>query len=309
MASSLNLPLSVVLALIVAFLNTVGYYFQKKGQNEIEDGLPLIKYLITAIKTPKWLFGFIVAISSMPLYIYTLSIGHISITQPLANTGIIFLVIFGIKFLGEKVGKLELIGLVMLLSGIFLISFLLPQPKEVYTLVSLELMIFYGIIAGILGACVLAILLKKKAIGFSLLAGMSMGTAATLVKIISVLIKEKGYDSFSILNIDLDIKLLTGILGGEYFFISAIFYLAVVLILIQMVGLILSFKAGTLTFVIPIEMGSSFILPVFAGFFIFHEPSNPYLIIGIIISLIGSLILTKVQASIETKLKKEKELV
>lgn len=306
MASSLNLPLSVGLALIVAFLNIVGYYFQKKGQNEIEEDLPFIKYLIAAIKTPKWLFGFIVAISSMPLYIYTVSIGHISITQPLANTGIIFLVIFGVKFLGEKVGKLELIGLVLLLSGIFLISFMLPPPKEAYILVQTELAAFYGIVGGVLGACIITILLKKKAIGYSLLAGMSMGTASTLIKVISIMIKEKGYDSFSILNIDLDIKLLTGIFGGEYFMVSVLFYMAVILILIQIVGLFLSFKAGKLSFVIPIEMGSSFILPVFAGFFIFHEPANPALIIGIIASLIGALILTKVQASIETKLKKEK---
>jgi hypothetical protein len=52
-------------------------------------------------------------------------------------------------------------------------------------------------------------------------------------------------------------------------------------------------------------MGTSFILPVFVGFFLFLEPALPTLIIGIGACLVGALILSKVQAEMEEKLAKK----
>ncbi|MHA1997724.1 MAG: hypothetical protein ACTSU9_06360 [Promethearchaeota archaeon] len=304
----MNLPLSIALSLVVTFLNTTGYYLQKKGQNEIEPGLPIIKYFITAIKTPKWLIGFIVALLSMPVYIYAISIGHLSITQPLANTGIIFLVLMGIKYLKEQVGKFELVAVISLVAGIFLVSFAMPPPKETYTLVDAEILTFFITVACLIAGCIVAIFLKKKAIGFSILSGVCMGIAASSIKIISILISDLGYDSFSLLDIDFDMKLLLGVFGGSsnpFFIASLMFYVTIMFIGAQIVTLSLALKDGKLSFVMPVEMGTSFILPVFAGFFLFHEPANVLLVIGIVVALAGALLLTKVQASMQEKIEKE----
>nr|MDO8118811.1 hypothetical protein [Candidatus Sigynarchaeota archaeon] len=160
-----NIPLSIVVALAVAFMNSTGYYFQKSGQNLIESGLPVVKYFIKALKTPKWLLGIGLNLASMPLYIFALSIGHISITQPLANTGIILLVIIGMRYLKESMGRNEIISVAMLVGGVFLIAFSMPEPVGTYTLVAEEVITFCIIVACMFGGCIVLILLKKKAIG------------------------------------------------------------------------------------------------------------------------------------------------
>ncbi|MHA1794449.1 MAG: hypothetical protein ACTSVI_17570 [Promethearchaeota archaeon] len=299
----MNLPLSIILSLLVALMNTVGYYLQKLGQNEIKDGLPFIKYLLTAIKKPKWLTGFIIAIGSMPVYIYALSIGHISITQPLANTGIIILVLVGIKYLKETFSKIEVVGVLSLLLGIITVSVSLPAPKENYTIIQAELIFFIMIIGIIMAGCVFLVMFKSKAIGFALISGISMGLAATFIKIIAIQITSLGYHEFSLLNISLVINLLTGIFGGQFFMPSIFLYGVIALIFVQMLTLVLAFKSGKLTFVIPVEMGTSFILPVIAGFLLFHEPASLMLVVGLTCAAIGSLLLTKTQSKVEAYLK------
>ncbi|MBD3188009.1 hypothetical protein GF325_14325 [Candidatus Bathyarchaeota archaeon] len=298
----MNLPISIVLSLLVALLNTVGYYLQKKGQNQIEGDLPFLKYIITAVKTPTWLVGFIIALASMPIYIYAISIGHLSITQPIANTGIIFLVVIGIKYLKEKLGTIEITGIVMLVTGIFLVSLALPEPKETYNLIDTEIAAFFITFLALAGACIIGVFLGKKALGYSILSGICMGGAATVVKLISIQITDLGYDEFSLLDFELDWQLLTGIFGGEFFVPSILLYLTIILIASQLLTLAIAFKHGNLTYVIPLEMGTSFILPVFTGFFLFHEPATIFLVISICVALTGALLLSRMQVAMEASL-------
>ncbi len=297
-----NLPLSIVVSIAVAFMNSTGYYFQKSGQNQIESGLPVVKYWIAAIKTPKWLLGMALNLGTMPLYIFALSIGHISITQPLANTGIILLVIIGMRVLKESMGRNEIISVAILIGGMFLIAFSMPEPVGAYTLVQAEVVAFAVIAACLFGGCVALILLRKKAIGFALFSGIAMGVAASTIKIISILISDLGYPSFSLLDFGLDMNLIFGILGGEFQLVSMLFYLVVLLILSYFVTLVFAFKHGKLTLVGPLQMGMSFILPVFTGFLLFHEPVNALLVPGIAMCLLGALMLSQYQARLEARI-------
>lgn len=295
----MNIPLSIILALLVAFMNAAGFYLQKKGQNKIPGDLTLVRYVIAAVKTPAWLAGIALNLATMPIYIFAISIGHISITQPLANTGIVLLVIIGLKYLKETIGKVEIGGLVLLVSGIFLVALSSPEPLVTYTLVPAEIITFYIIVLALMGGCIVALLLGKKAIGFALLSGLAMGLAASTIKVISVMIKDLGYPSFNVLDIQFDIALLLGIFGGELQLVSFLFYATVGLIVLNLGALMLAFKHGKLTFVTPVQMGTSFILPVIGGFLAFHEPANAALVVGIAICLAGALVLTKVQAALE----------
>ncbi|NMC06101.1 MAG: hypothetical protein GYA24_12870 [Candidatus Lokiarchaeota archaeon] len=298
-----NIPLSIVLALVTALCNGVGFYLQKKGQNEIRaEGLSLVKYLLVAARNWRWLVGFALAVLHIPLYVYALNIGMITITQPLANTGIVFIVLLGMKFLGEKLSKVELASLCMLVAGIFIIAF---TPTSSFTPPATnQLVEGLGILAIIMGgayaACILLVLLRKKAIGLAFIAGLSMGLAAILIRLLSILIAPADF-----LDIGNDIHIALGIFRGELVLESLVLYGAILFLLMYFVGVILALRAGKLTFVIPVEMGTSFILPVFVGFFLFMEPALPTLVAGIILCITGSLVLSKVQAGMEEKLAKK----
>ncbi len=301
-----NIPLSIVLALITALTNGVGFYLQKKGQTEIRtEGLSFIKYILTAARNWKWLVGFALTVIHIPLYVYAINIGMLTITQPLANTGIAIIVLLGIKFLGEKLTKVELVGLCMLIAGIFVIAFtpivdyVVPSSSQIITglgYLAIVMAIAYA-------ACILLILMKKRAIGFAFIAGLSMGVAAILISALGRMLENASLGD--LLNLNLDIRLIFGILRNDLVTESSILYGAAIFLLIYFVTVILALKSGKLTFVIPVEMGTSFILPVFAGFFLFLEPALPSLIIGIVACLVGALILSKVQASVDEKLAKK----
>jgi drug/metabolite transporter (DMT)-like permease len=158
----MDIPLSIILSICVALMNTAAFYLQKRGQNEIEEGLPLIKYLFKAIKTPKWIIGLLLNLATYPIYIYAISIGYISITQPLANTGIILLVVIGFKYLKEVIGKQEIAGVIMLVGGIFLIAFSSPPSNITYNPLIGELLDFFIKIGTIFDIAVILILFKLK---------------------------------------------------------------------------------------------------------------------------------------------------
>jgi drug/metabolite transporter (DMT)-like permease len=295
-----NIPLSIVLALVTALANGVGFYLQKKGQTEIHtEGLSFIKYILTAARNWKWLVGFTLTVVHIPLYVYALNIGLITITQPLANTGIVFIVLLGMKFLGEKLSKVELAGLCMLIAGIFIIAF--TPTGDFAPPTDGQLVEGLGILAIIMGiayaACIALIFMKRKAISLAFIAGLSMGVAAILIRALSIMIEPADF-----LDLGNDIKVALGIFRGELMLESLLLYGALLFLLIYFVTVVLALRAGKLTFVIPVEMGTSFILPVFAGFFLFLEPAMPTLIIGIIACLVGALILSNVQAAMDEKL-------
>ncbi len=301
-----NIPLSIVLALVTAFTNGIGFYMQKKGQTEIRtEGLSFIKYLFTAARNWKWLVGFTLTVVHIPLYVYALNIGMLTITQPLANTGIIFIVLLGVKYLGERLSKIDLIGLCLLIVGIFVIAF--TPIVEYPHLSSSQIEAGLGYLAIVMviayAICTLLILMKKKAIGFAFIAGLSMGLAAILISALGRMLDNASLGE--LINLNLDIRLLLGIFRNDLVAESMVLYGAAIFLLLYFVTVIIALKSSKLTFVIPVEMGTSFILPVFVGFFLFFEPALPTLIIGITACLAGALILSKVQADVDEKLAKK----
>ncbi|HME54882.1 MAG TPA: EamA family transporter [Candidatus Lokiarchaeia archaeon] len=301
-----DLPLAIILSLITAFTNGIGFYLQKKGLSELNtQGLSFIKFLLAAAKNRKWLLGFIIIVIRIPLYVYALEIGPITVTQPLANTGIIIIVFIGMKYMHEKLGKVEIVGICLILAGICIISFTSPgsitnPPND---------QIFQGLfILGILMlvtyiGCIVLLVLKKKAIALSLVAGISMGIAAILIRTLAIMLSNGALGSF--LDIHLDIRIVLGILRNDLVIESIVAWGAVIFLILYFASSIPAVDSGKLTFVIPVWMGTSFILPVLAGYLIFVEPALPLPIIGICACFAGILMLSQAQASVERKIKQE----
>ena len=305
--ASYDLPLAIILSLITAVSNGFGFYLQKKGLSEMNtEGLSFIKFLLAVIKNKKWLIGFLCVVLRIPLYVYALTMGYLTITQPIANTGIIIIVFLGMKYLNEKLGKLEIIGVCLLIGGIFVIAFTptvyIANPSNAQLLQGLVVLGVIMVCA--YAACIVLFFMKKKAISLSFIAGISMGLAAILIRALSITFdNDKG---IGFLGLPVNMKVIFGIfLLNEFVVESVLAYGAALFLILYFASVIPAVNSGKLTFVIPVWMSISFILPVFAGFLIFMEPAIPVLVIGIIACLAGVLILSQVQASMETHFKQK----
>jgi len=299
-----DLPLAIVFSLITAISNGFGFYLQKKGLSEMNtEGFSFIKFLLAAIRNKKWLAGFLCVVIRIPLYVYALDIGYLTITQPIANTGIIIIVFLGMKYLHEKLGKREIIGVCLLIGGIFAIAFTPPvyidNPPNAQILQGLVILGVIMVCAYI--ACIVLLFMKKRAISLSFIAGLSMGLAAILIRALAITLQNPPINS-GFLDLHLDMRVVFGILHNDLVLESMLAWGAAIFLILYFASVIPAVNSGKLTFVIPVWMSISFILPVFAGFFIFMEPTIPVLVIGIIACLAGVLILSQVQAKMEAEL-------
>ncbi len=295
-----NIPLAIILTLIVAVMNSVGFVLQRKGQTLIPAKYSGLKLIIESIKTPTWLIGFLFVIGKMPLYIYSISIGSLSVIQPFNATAILFLVIFGILYLKETLSQWEIFGIIALTVGTLVIGFFYPpsalNPTADWGGATLFLLVCVGI-------CVLLLFIKHKNISMAFISGITMAMAVVFVKLISVNLES----GINLLDLTLDKQLVFGIIGSDVNIriVSAMFYGAVIAIIISLASLLFAFRAGKALLVAPIELVSSIIMPVFAGFWIFSESINIPLIFGIFLSLAGTILLSGVQVRLEEDIKKK----
>jgi len=293
-----NVPLAIVLTLIVAVMNAVGFVLQRKGQTLIPTKYKGIKLIIESIKTPIWVLGFLFVIGKMPLYIYSISIGSLSVIQPFNATAILFLVIFGIFYLKETLRRWEIVGIIALTVGTVVIGLFYPENVAVPVADAGGAILFLGVCVAL---CVGLLFLKQRDVSMAFISGITMAMAVVFVKLISV---NLGVD-INLLDFGLDKKLVLGIFDPDLNIkiVSAMFYGAIITIVLSLLTLLFAFRAGKALLVAPIELVSSIIMPVFAGFWIFAEIVNIPLLIGIILSLFGAVLLSGVQVRVEEDIK------
>ncbi|HMF33192.1 MAG TPA: DMT family transporter, partial [Candidatus Lokiarchaeia archaeon] len=301
-----NDTLAIYLTLIVSLMNAVGFCLQRKGQTLIPAKYSGFKLIIESIKTPLWLVGFLFVVGKMPLYIYSISIGDLSVVQPINATAILFIVIIGIFWLKETLSKWEITGMVAIVVGTIVIGLFYPVASVTVEIGQLwgSAAIFMVVCAV---ACVALLVIKQKEISMAFISGITMAIAVILVKLISFSLIGTPFTSVNLLSIDLDKKLLFGIIDPIpiYQTISWMFYGAILAIILSLLTLLFAFRAGKALFVAPIELISSILLPVFAGFWVFSETVNGPLILGILLSLAGALMLSGAQVRVEDAIKQK----
>lgn len=107
---------SILLVLVASVIGAVGAVFLKKGSQRLKFRFKsLIRnyYLISGFL----LYG----ISTIP-FILALKWGDLSIIYPSVATVYIWIAIFSIKFLGEKMNKWKWLGIALIIAGVTFIG-------------------------------------------------------------------------------------------------------------------------------------------------------------------------------------------
>ena len=286
--------IGIFFAIFSGILSNFASVIQKKIIKEIPKDEKIMKILV---KKPLWWISIIIGIviGTIFLFIAQLFIGPILIPGLLAF-GLIILTIGSIKINGEKLKKEEIIGIITMIVGIFFIGF-----SELFINVSstdildigfiTRISIFTGLLL-IIG--VLCELFQRKIIKFK---GILLITTSGLLFSINILWMSILMTVISHFYSGIDVK-------GEMIY----FIIAVVMIpLITLVSLIKSqqaFKYGQASYLIPIQQVPFQIIPIFIYFLVFllipkNYLSIVYMIIGISLILISSILLVKRQTQMQ----------
>ena len=108
---------AVVLMIVATLVGAIGSLYLKKGSGKFTlnpfqqlKNLPLV-------------LGLFLSIISVVMYLFVLRIDKLSIIYPLTAFTYIWIAIFSVVFLGEKMNKNKVIGIALIILGIFLATY------------------------------------------------------------------------------------------------------------------------------------------------------------------------------------------
>lgn len=238
-----------------------------------------------SLYNPLWLFGFAIGLIGWIFYFQAVARMDVSFVQPMINFSVVIALFISVFILHEKLSRTETTGVLFILVG----GFFLFRGGAVTASADMHLQRLFSFILVSFAACgILAFILLRvhtivlKEVFIALLSGGLKGIAAVLVKTTTVLVVQQihSYNIFSfstwreqLLNFPFWLMVATNAAGYG---------------LMQF-----AFSFGRASVIVPVETMASFLLPVFAGIFVFSEDITPNRIIGMMIISSGVLVLLR----------------
>ena len=286
--------LGVFLAILSGSINNIGLVFQKKVVNEVP---PEAKFFRSLVKKPLWITGLLMelAIGSVFFMIAQIYIGP-ALIPGLMAFGLIFLAIGSVKIVGETLKKEEIIGIVIMITAIFLLGLSeLSIDIVSINILAIDLVLNMTIFTVILflGSFICEILQRK------------------VEKLKGILLAISSGFQFSLTNFWIAplLAIIAHVFGGNanlgeiFLFIAC----AVILIAASIIGIMKiqqSFQVANASRMIPIQQVPIQITPVIAYFFVFMLIPPTifpiiYVISGVSLILLSSFLLAQRQAQLE----------
>ncbi|MCP4760305.1 MAG: hypothetical protein GY870_00895 [archaeon] len=284
--------LGIAFAIIGGAINNLGQIFQKMAINKYPQEEREEKgFMKKLMKNPLWLLGIILMMAVGAVF-YILAQGSIggTLVPGLTASGMIVLVIGSIYLIKEKLSKIEIFGIILMIVGIACVGgsgLVIPEDISYYLLPDFQLRM--GILTG--GLIVLWFVLRlignksknKKAIILSFAVGIPFAIGNMwLQPMINALMGLFGtYEELGFTLVEIIILfIISAIMGG----------------LIQVVGigqLQEAYKHGDASQVVPITQIIQQIVPIFLYFFVFYGEIviNPETIINkLVLIIIGAIL-------------------
>jgi drug/metabolite transporter (DMT)-like permease len=122
--------LAILLGLLAALLFAVGTVFMQKGTLEMPEGeAEKPGFLLKLARRPVWLLGIGADLVGYVAQAGALAVGRLVVVQPLLIATVVFALPLGVKFTGQRVGRREIVGAVLVTGGIALFV-ILNNPDE-----------------------------------------------------------------------------------------------------------------------------------------------------------------------------------
>ncbi len=294
--------LGIFLAISAGCTNNIGVLLQKKV---INDHLNEPEFLKSLIKSPLWVLGLLlqILIGGAIFYMFAQLFLGPALVPGLMSSGMIVLAIGSIKILNETLKKEEIIGILLMISGIVLISISqLSVEMSSYNVLDqgfiLRLSIFTCIYLSI--SSILMIFVKKIVKGKGVILALISGFIYSLTSV----------------WIGPMVTIITHLFGGILNFGDLMLFIPalIIIILATMYGIIFaqkSFKEGQANILSPLIGVPGQITPVMAFFLIFmltppYNLSIFFITLGLLVVITSTFLLVSRQVKLD-EIKKEIE--
>jgi drug/metabolite transporter (DMT)-like permease len=289
MSTPLETLLGILLALLAAAMFTFGALFQKKGVQDLPDiKMSDIKTMTPMLKSKIWVIGVIVGTAGGAPYILSQSYIGIGYTQLLLASGLILLAYMASRMLHEPLGKIEYSGIAVIVAGSICLG--LVQLQDISESLFLDAtfiknaIIFYIIFGSLIAVGLILYKITNWGVAKNLAinSGIWFGIGACSSQIGTL-----GLETWNLLIVAFGFGIL---LAGNT---------------IGTIVVNIAFQKGKAIMVIPLQAAGNYLIPVFAGLWLFQQTfkSGIWLWPAIILIMVGVLLLSRIQAEVETSMK------
>ncbi len=287
--------IGIIFAILAGIVVYIGVLIQKHVINKHSNDPKFIRSLV---KNPFWIIGLLLQIVLGGLVFYFIAIIFIgpALVPGLMSGGLIVLSLGSVKILNEKLGKEEIIGILLMISGVTLLG-LSELSLDVSTFNILDSGFIFRII-------VFSIVILSLAIVFEILhrkyaknKGIIMAIEAGLILSLNTVWASPGTTVVT--------HVVDGIIIEEEIIFGII--IGIILLLIVAIGITIgqiSLKYGQANILAPLNSVPIQTIPIVAFFIIFLSMppttlSVIFMVIGFVLVIMSSFLLTKRQAKLE----------
>ncbi|TFG16996.1 MAG: DMT family transporter [Promethearchaeota archaeon] len=263
--------IEIIIGLVLGIIAYVSQYLGKGVQKfAIEGYKNRSKYSGKGKNTGIWIFGTILTSIFMFIQWIALLFAPINLIAPIEGLGLIVLVFFSYYVLKEPISKNQIFAVVLILSGIVLITLFNVNPSEIsFNTLKIEMLVFLSVVVIVIELIIYSFskYYNLRIVGFIL--GITAGTFVALQT------ASKRITAIPNSNLSIIFIIIT--------FIMAIFSL----IFTQY-----AFTKANANTVVPCSTSSSILLAIFIGVFSLSEQIVLHQIVGVVFLIGGIILLT-----------------
>lgn len=276
-----NTLLGVAIMLVSTSVMNVGSVLQKKAVDRLPplEGQPLLASIRSVLRTPLWLFGWVMTSGAIVLNWVALGFADISIVQPLNGFGLVVLAVFSRFYLGERLTPPTLLGIGGVVVGLAIIGATASESRSWDDAAAvLESYTRPAAIATLAGLLLLILGLWAVASRVARFAGVLFAFIAAASSVLGLTFSKGLFACFAIAGLGATLStwpayLLAGLLLG----------FSTLAIMLQQ----LSFQKGRAVVVTPIFGAASVALPLATGLLVFREAVSPATLVAVLFVVVG----------------------
>jgi len=287
--------LGILSALLAGIVVYIGVLIQKHVINKHSNDPKFIRSLV---KSPIWIMGLLLQVVIGGLVFYFIAIMFIgpALVPGIMSAGLIVLALGSVKILNEKLGKEEILGILLMIAGVSFLG-LSNLSIDVSTFIILDSGFILRIIVFTIVVLCLAVIFEVLRRKHEKYKGLIMAFESGLVLSLNTVWASPGTTVVT--------HVVDGIIIEEEIIFGII--IGIILLLIVAIGITIgqiSLKYGQANILAPLNSVPIQIIPIIAFFIIFlSTPPNIlsviFMIIGFTLIISSSFLLTKRQAKIE----------
>lgn len=271
--------MGVVLTTVAATLcMQLGYFLWKlSAVHQPKIGAAPARQVVRALVTDwRWMSGTAGSVLGWLLFIRATSIGEISVIQPLMSTGDLLLVVMAVVFLKERLGRREVLGLVVTIAGAMGLAWGAREvPGGEW---------HWGPLGGLLlctvgGATLMVLYARRreaKEVPLALAVGLLFGTGAVMTEAWTAAAQPGWRAALH--------PLLAGLMAAN----------VMGLVLIQA-----AFQRGRAAVIVPVHLAVGNAVALAGGAWLFHEPLSIDRVSSVLIIAVGAALLQGRAAQLE----------